>query len=301
MKNTMLRLLASRWVWVLLLLVPIAAAFLIFRSPSDGAFITAAVVWFGLLAVGIVALLANLAGLDPQSAQIAEDITSNELKQRLVERWLRRSRHYRYVGGAVGFVVGLGFVDNGGLEMVYGLFAGIALGGALAELHVLRPRSAGVRAADLTSRELRDYTSPSDTFALVAIAVVGLATCLAAVLTTEASTGRSVALSVVAITIVALTYGLQRVVTTRPRPAVTQELRDADDLLRHLAATQGFARPAIAVSLMTLALAVGALGTNELLDLAAFAIGLAGVIWYVRSRQTAVIPIARSMKASQIA
>ncbi len=282
--------------WWMLLTVPVVASVALVSTGEPQLGVT--IVFLTIAGIGLLSLIAKLAGIDVQSREIAIEMTlgddASDMKQALFERWLRRSRHYRYVGGTIGLILGVGFANNGGLtEALFGLFGGIAAGGALAELHVLQRRKAGPRAADLSTRQLNDYTSRSDSITMAAITIVSLATGAAALLTTQAPGSRSLVLAGTSIAIVALTVGLQSIVTTRPRPAVDDELRKADDLLRHLAATQGFARPAIAVALMSLAFAVGDLGSDPLLGLAAFAIGLAGIVWYVRSRQTAVVDISR--------
>ena len=290
--------------WLILLVIPTAAIVaLLFGRISDAEQTSAefwsstvfAILLLSMFGIALLSLLASLAGIDPQSTEIAGRIANSELKQQLLERWLKRSRHYRFVGATVGFIIGIGFTENGDLSRaLFGLFCGIAIGGAFAELHVLSGRKSGARSAELTSRRLSDYTAKGDTVAMGGIAVVSIATIIVAFITTPPSSGRPLFLAVVALVIVVLARALQYIVTTRPRPAVSKDLRDADDLLRRLAATQGFARPAIAVALMALAVAVADLGTNDLLDLAAFAIGLAGVIWYVRSRQAAILDIARA-------
>lgn len=282
-----------------LFIIPIAIANLLFFRGVDGPSTVLAVTMGTVLIVGLLALMANLAGLDPQSAEIAGDVSRSELERGLLERWLRRSRHYRYVGGVVGFILGIGFANNGGLtEACLGLFGGIALGGALAELHVLRKRPPSTRSADLTRRRVIDYASRTDLVVMAAVAIAACAIAVAAIVGTSPTNSRSLFLSIIALTIVVATIGLQHLVTTRPRPAVSEELRQADDLLRHLAATQGFARPAIAVALMTLAFAIADLGTDGLLDVVAFGVGLAGVVWYVRSRQTTIVDIARRSQAA---
>lgn len=296
MKRILIRLLSIP-PWFLLLL-PLAISAILLTNGVDGPSTVIAVGMGTALVVGLLAFIANLAGLDPQSGEIAHELATGQLERDLLERWLRRSRHYRYVGGTVGLVLGLGFEDNGGLEEgLVGLLAGIAIGGALAELHILGSRQTKTRSADLTRRRLSDYVSRSDSVAMAAIALAGLATLAAALVGDPLPSGHSLTYGVISIAIVGATLGLQTMVVRRARPAVSEELRRADDLLRRLAATQGFARPAIAVALISLSAGVADLGNSEDLDLVVFVLAVAGLVWYARSRQGAIARIARRSQA----
>ncbi len=261
-------------------------------SQDGGGPNTAAIGLLILLAGAVVTLGLNLAGYDAQSGPIAEQISPSDSGQALVERWMRRSRYYRYVGGAVGFVLGVGFMVNGDASpALLGLLGGIALGGAMAELHVLRRRGDGARVADMSVRNVDDYTLRSDSIALAVAALGGLF--LGAISLFGSADGGLVPLAwgATAITVVIAVMALQRLVVTRARPALSADMREADDVLRYLAATQGFTRPAIAVALLSLAFGVASLGDD--LDLLVLALGVGGIVWYVRSRQTSIPDLVR--------
>ncbi len=99
-----------RW---LLVAIPILAMTLLVSVSDSGESATfGSILFLAVAAVALTVLALNLAGYDPDADQVATDLVTSPSGQALVARWLRRSRYYRFVGGAVGFVLGFGFVAN---------------------------------------------------------------------------------------------------------------------------------------------------------------------------------------------
>lgn len=114
---------------------------------------------------------------------------------------------------------------------------------------------------------------------------------------------RSAKWSVISAGIVAATLALQKLVATRARPALAGHVKEADDLLRSLASTQGFARPAIALALFSCSNSL-VVDQNPRVALARFAFMVAGIVWWssaiVESRGhkgTFIAPLARTNDA----
>ncbi len=82
---------------------------------------------------------------------------------------------------------------------------------------------------------------------------------------------------------------VERLGVIRPRPALSRELRDADNLLRYLAATQGFTRPAIGLGVVLLAQSVNALGTASGYGAVSFLLWLLGLPGICRVASTELI------------
>ena len=127
-------LVRRRW---LMLVFPIMTFMLLFlvAVPDDGGVgFLGTVALYGAGAVVLIVLLLNLAGHDPDAGELAAHLVPTPPAQALLARWLRRSRYYRFVGGAVGFVLGVGFVDNGQVTpILVGFLAGVTAGGGLAD------------------------------------------------------------------------------------------------------------------------------------------------------------------------
>ncbi len=237
------------------------------------------------LAAFLVILGLNLAGHDPEAESRAAVLVSDRPSRELLARWLRRSKYFRFVGGTVGFVLGVGFLDGNLLTLLVWLLGGVAVGGGLAEVHSVRSHSRSHRSAELVARRTSDYVSRIDSVALILVAV--LAGILTVVSIRSSADGRPLALacSLTALVAMGATAGLQRRVVLRHRPALPPELRAADDLLRRLAATQGFTRPAIALGVALLARALGELGSGTGVAVGAFVLWASAWAWYVSSRQ----------------
>jgi hypothetical protein len=193
-------------------------------------------------------------------------------------RYLRRSRLYRTVGGAVPFLAGTAaptaWAAVWGLPAPWplGLFgvrswlAGYLAGVLVAEFRWARPRAGVVRSAALVPRRLGDYL-PSRVLAglrLAALAVVALVPVLAwgpvapPPVRELVVGGRGGALATAAVTLavaVAVEWLLRRLVA-RPQPAA--ELGDlaADDALRS-ASVHAAAGAGLAIVLLGLSLQVG--------------------------------------------
>lgn len=241
----------------------------------------------GVLGLAIATLAVNLAGIDPDAEDRARLVSDDPTSVALLARWLRRSRHFRYVGGCAGTVLGLIFVQTNWLPVLIGLLAGIAAGGAAAEIHSLgRGRRGRARTAELSRRRLRDYANRVDLVALAAVAVS--ATVLIAVAASSVDDDRRAALNaaVAALVVVAAVATMQGLVVVRPRPALRADLRRADDLMRRLAATQGFTRPGIALGIVLVVQALVAIGLGDRAPWVIVGLILAAGGWYLASRQS---------------
>lgn len=206
-------------------------------------------VFFTALALSIVGIALNLAGFDPDARKLGDRLVPGPLGGTLVTRWVKRSRYARFVGGAVGFILGFGlavYVNRIETLALLGL-AGVAVGGALAEIHVLRRVKSGPRVVDLTRRRFSDYVGRLDLVLIVTTALCAL------ILSTTAfiidGFGAAALWPAAGLLVMAVVVAVQHRVTMRPRPSLGPELLAADDLLRHLAATRAFARPSVALGL----------------------------------------------------
>lgn len=276
------RLTGLRFLLPLAILV-LFGSVLVLAPVGDGPSRVALGVILVIAVLGLAVLSLNLAGRDPLAEHRARSAFGRDPAcVGLLTRWLRRSRHFRYVGGLSGFILAVGTWSNGADlgSTAVGVLGGVAAGGAVAELH-RRRRHATARIAELTRRRLTDYARPVDLAALaaVALAAIGLAGWSAS------GGGRTTDLAAVAAAgaVAATTVALMRFVVYRPRPALDPDLRQADELMRRLAATQGFVRPAIAVALVLIAIALDRSGANGSVIAAVW---LAGLAWYWLSRQT---------------
>lgn len=278
-------LVRRRWLLVVFPIVTFMLLFLVATPEDGGVGFLGAVALYGAGAVVLTVLLLNLAGHDPDAGELAAHLVHTSPAQALLARWLRRSRYYRFVGGAVGFVLGVGFVGNGQVApILVGFLAGVAAGGGLAEVHALRRHRSSARNADLTNRQIADYVKRVDLFALGGVAIGAVVTSTVALVLPSADRGAAVGWGLAALVTVAAAGVLLRLVAMRPRPALSTELREADDLLRHLAATDGFTRAAMGLSAGLLAQSVNALGTASGYGVATFVLWLLGLAWYMSSR-----------------
>lgn len=273
--------------WPLFLLVIVFSAVALVAVSPDGSGSRVALVITATAAVAFVFILGlNLAGHDPDADSRALSLDPDPVNAELLSRWMKRSKHFRFVGGMVGSIVGFGLLDNNVTPVILSLLAGIALGGALAELHSLRRRPSMARSADMAPRRLDQYVSRIDTIALVAVGVGALAIMAGALVGGRPNGGSVVFASLGALAIVGATSIMQRLVVLRPRPALPADLKRADDLMRRLAATQGFTRPAIALAIGLLATALTSVGTGPGYSILAVVLLVLATAWYVSSRQS---------------
>ena len=213
---------------------------------------------------------------------------------RLVERYLRRSRWFRTLGGAVPFLAATLpyalWASIRGLPTPAALHAlgprswlgGYMLGVLVAEYTWPRPHPATVRSAALAPRRLVDYL-PAWVIAaqrLTALATVALVAAVAWLPVTPAAaglhgallTGREGALANAAVAVgsVLAVESLLRRVVRRPQPVTTAESLAVDDALRstsiHAAAGAG-----LAVVLLTLSLQLDLLAASTRIHPAASA------------------------------
>ncbi|MCP4965577.1 MAG: hypothetical protein GY926_10100 [bacterium] len=256
---------------------------IVVSSEDGGGSVWPAVIFGGLVALTVASMVLSLSGHDSDSTKLAVGLAPTSASSGLVDRWLKRTRYYRFVGGAVGLVVGVGFIDNGRLAPVaIGMFAGVAGGGALAEIHLLRRKQQAARSAGLTARRLADYVRRTDVIRFALVAVVAVALLGASPIVDEFRRASLVRWALAALLVALVAVTLQRLVVLRTRPALRPDLRDADDLLRRLAATQGFVRPSLALCVALLAQSVSALGMSDGGDFIILAMWLIA-IWILRS------------------
>jgi hypothetical protein len=232
----------------------LALAVILVARPAD----QSSTGWFvvvGLLALlGLVALFGvrDLARMfradDPEATAIAARLGERSEQRFLIERWLRRSRRHRNIGGAAGVVGGLIAGGIPGL-ILFGLI-GLTAGSLLSELHLIGPDrlSAGHRTAGLQRRSLASYWNLRHqvAMALVAATAAGL---IVGDRLGRLGFGFRPGWAVAAIAAVAAALGLQWRVAARRRPALPSSLRKSDNLVRALAITQGIANPTLSLSL----------------------------------------------------
>lgn len=108
----------------------------------------------------------------------------------------------------------------------------VFVGAILAELHHLRPRRTGVRAAHLTPRETVDHLPPRARTRSVVLAVLAL---VATVLAVTVGGQRVPLLGLLALLVAGLVPVVQRGIVGRARPTVAATLLAADDAVRRLA------------------------------------------------------------------
>ena len=241
-----------------------------------------------LLVPLLVILGVNLSGRDTDAVRRARTVVAEPVAVALLSRWLRRSRHFRFVGGLAGAIVGASFADGSLVPVLVWMLAGIAIGGALAEVHSLRRgpgRSAEPRTVDITVRRLADYAPRIDLLALMIVGGVAGAILVAMAVGVDAGRDTGPA-AILALATVAAVVTMQWSVVVRARPALAPELRQADDLMRRLAASQGFARPGIALAVALLARALSGMGPGRQWPALVILLGLVALAWYAASRQS---------------
>ncbi len=162
-------LVRRRWPLFALPLV-VAIIPLVAVSPDGGGSRAGIVVLAAGVALFAVLLGLHLSGRDPDAEALGRSLDPDPVGAALLTRWLRRSKYFRFVGGTVGAIMGVGFVDGSLVPVLLGALAGIVVGGGLAEVHALRRPRSGPRNADISIRRFADYTAPID---VVALAVAG--------------------------------------------------------------------------------------------------------------------------------
>lgn len=242
-----------RWRWLITAGIAIvAAAFVIVArssvTTSDGTTTTSS----GLDATAIVSivvavtialiaglnLLLNIAGVDPQASEIAGRLAVDPDQQRLLTRWLERARWARFLGGLCGLLAWfLGTQAHGNL-FAWG-FGGIAAGALAAELHHFR-RAPGPRTARLEVRSVRNYLWPFAAWHMVGAAAGGGVIATVGLVVDDRV---AVACGAGAVAAIGIGHLAQRRVAHRPRPAIPDTLRAADDLARELAIDRNIAWP----------------------------------------------------------
>lgn len=210
-------------------------------SPASGPTVAeyALMTLVGLIAsIVLVNFVLRAAGVDVEAGEIAERLAGEPNQQRLLTRWLERARWARFVGGLSGVLVWVFGTRTDGNVFLWP-FAGIAAGGVIAELHHLR-RPSGPRTARLEVRSVGNYLWPFTGWHMVGTAAAGA---VVAVVSAAVSEWSGVASALGAVAVIGLGHLVQRRVASRPRPALPDSLRSADDLTRELAIDRNIAWP----------------------------------------------------------
>lgn len=264
-------------------------------DPAPGAYLLAG--FLTLLGVVVVLnIVFQLAGVDPQATEIAERLAAEEDQRRLLTRWLERARWARFVGGLAGVLAwGLATRTDGNF-WVWG-FGGIAAGALAAELHHFR-RPSGPRTAGLDVRTVDNYLWGLTARHMVGAAAAGL---VIAALGVAVDEPHAVWAGAAAAGVVGAAHLAQRRVASRPRPALPDRLRAADDLARELAIDRNLGWPSVYTALSLVAVGASAL-SEELLAVALvgmalqfYAIGLwwrnrrLGLDWLLHERRDPVL------------
>lgn len=277
---------AGRHGWPLMVAVVLVGLVSSLVAGPEGGTSWVAQTLFVLVAVGLVfVLVVNLSGRDPDVEARALEIAPDRLSAALFARWMKRSKHFRFVGGLAGAILGFAFADGTLMPVLAGLIGGIAFGGAVAEVHSVGRRQSSPRSADITARRLGDYVSRTDSLALAAIAVVVIGMIGTAV-ARESDESAVLWPSLVALATVVGVVGMQWLVVVRRRPALPGDLRRADDLMRRLAATQGFTRPGIAFALVMVSQGLLTFGSSSAVTVSVIVLWMLAIGWYVSSRQS---------------
>ena len=252
-------------------------------------------VWQVAIAVVIVTfiglqLAALLVGVDADAPTRAQNLTDDRYTTPLFERWLRRSRHFRRVGALSGTILGWGLGGGDPGFLIIGGLAGMAAGGAGAELRSPQPTTGHqgnlTRVAELRRRRLGDYTTRADIVALFVLGTITFGLSAWAALTGTSLVEMALA-AMPPLLVLTLSALALRSVVYRSRPALDHRLTAADDLMRRLAATQGFLRPSIALAIILVLQLARQHGPNiDASWLWLVAVGSAAR-WYWLSRQSA--------------
>lgn len=256
------RLVPSKWALRIGIGMAVAAILLATARPADdppsvwNMAVMAIVVTLGVYV--LIGCGLTLAGFDAVAPDIAERLAADPDQQRLLTRWLARARWARWVGGFAGLIAWMLGTNTHGDLLVFGC-GGIAAAAFISELHHLR-RPSGPRSARLDRRAVGDYLMTGDARRMVGIAAVaGIA---AIVGMASSNSGHATAWGIAAMVVIGLAHLGQRRVAGRARPASSDKLTAADDLVRELAIGRGLARPATYLALAMLADAAYALQPN---------------------------------------
>ena len=242
-------------VWVPAIVLMVLPIVMLVRVSDDGsanisvgAYLMLAIVLL-VVAITLVQVARMFAGVDPEVPQLAQHLASDPDQQRLLTRWMLRARRARNIGGICGILVWVLGTSIQGDLLLCGV-GGIALGAMLAELHVVR-RQPGPRTATLDVRALGDYLTDRDRNRMLGVAAAALVLATTGI----AVDGNGVALwsGTAALIVLGAAHLVQRRVASRPRPAIGESLRHADDLARELAIGRGLAQPATYFGLALLA------------------------------------------------
>ncbi|MDY7106459.1 MAG: hypothetical protein S0880_35210 [Actinomycetota bacterium] len=271
-----------------------------------------------MLLIPLLAVLLGVAGValtaGRSAAALAAGADPTPAGRQLVERFIERSRRWRRNGALAGILAmitvavvaeteltGRSALAGDMLSPLYGFvplwtpLAGAVLGGVLAEGHRVRP--GGRRVASLEVRDVDDYR---DRVAHRRIALVASASAGAAL--AGAAWGAAVAASVAGFAVIGGLVAAQRWtirwIALRPRPAVSGDLRRADDLVRRLAAAGGVGRPTATLAALVASAQYHAIATSDAAptdvaggaQVASLVLLAAAVTWWWSNRDLGLTP-----------
>lgn len=226
-----------------------------------------------VLLAGVLAAIVMI-GAGGGPAPLAPVSAADDVHAVLVSRFIDRSMRFRRSGALAGLVVLVAVVlvraatSDAVVRFDLLTLASIGLGGSIvgsiaAEGFRLR-RPTGPRTATLEVRSALDYADPvSDRRegAIAGLAVIGIVGSLAA----GAAEVRAVLLGLGVAVLAGIRRWAIRRIALRPRPPLTEDLRQADDALRRLAASVGLSRPMVALAALLVAAQWGAVSTGAAL------------------------------------
>jgi len=283
------RVVSRRGASAIAVVVLVAAGLLTVRIGSDGDvglndiwLLLSRAILLTVVFFVVLSLVLQLAGFDGDAPAIAQQLATDPQQQRLLQRWLERARWARFVGGFAGLVAW--FFAKMALDILVLGTGGIAIGAVLAEMHHIR-RASGPRTARVEVRGVSDYLLTRDARQMIGVgaAAVGTATTGLWSADTRAATWWGLG----ACAALGLARLAQQRVATRARPAVSENLTRADDLIRELAIGRGLARPATFFALALVARSCFAL--EPTIDDVARVLGVAAwitafVLWWQNRR-----------------
>ncbi len=254
---------------------------LLARSGSNTSRSAAELVVLLLVALAVAVLLARigvmLAGIDPDAERIAQHLAVAPDQQRLLTRWLGRTRWARNMAGLAGITWWIFGTSAHGDLLLYGV-GGVAVGSMAAQLHHVR-RPMGPRTASLARRSVEQYLPAPWRRRMLVVTGLGLVTIAGSMTVNHA--GDALGWGIAALAIMTGAHIMQRRVAGRARPALATGLTSADDLARSLAIGRGLAQPATYFGLALIA--HGAVHFEDSLGVVATALSAAAWLYALSS------------------
>jgi hypothetical protein len=218
----------------------------------------------------------------------------------VVHRYLMRHRRRRYQGGMVGLLAyivivivrpGPWSIDIGFRrfpDLLSALLGGVLAGVVSAELYHLRRRPVPGGVASLEPRPTERYVDGGIRTALRLAAGVSLAVSVVSVFGADR---RGLLPGLASLVVVLVVELLQRFIAERPRPALPDDLRRADDAIRRASSAVALPHAGLGLVLLLLGFQVApALGSTLVAVIAALALLIGAIVQWRRSRVWVVRP-----------